>query len=242
MHSDLSNTPRIFPINHADPKLSWDLISEQCSALSDWGISTLRRGLDGYVQTVVMEPHYTCKDHRNLYSQFYSKKFSPSSCYCSRLHFFSSTDVTIDDLTFDPSTHAEHYLGFSVIRPIAERCLGRTVVAPAKINRYDGRTAHCLTTRFKTHLAGHEYAVDGFPYMSQDAHANVCAHAALWSVCRYLSARYSMYKEIYPYDIVGLTGHARGRTYPYRGMTFNDYCEILSSAGCHPVLLYCPTE
>lgn len=236
MKCQLSNTPRVFGLETHGLEGAWRAIQEHCPALSDWGIQTLRRGLDGFAHTAVLEPHYTCKDHRNLYSQFYSKKFVQSSCYCSRLHFFGTEDVTATRLLADPESLADSYLGFSVIRPVRNRCLGRTVLDPARVGRYDGHSSHCLTTRFRAHLAGHEFYVNGYPYMSQDAHANVCAHAALWTVCRYLSTRYSVYKEIYPYDIVGLTGHSRGRTYPYRGMTFTDYCEILSSAGCHPVL------
>lgn len=233
----LGNAPLAFKVEPGDEAGAWEKIQNNCPTLSGWGVGILRKGLDGFVKTVVLEKHYTCKDHRNLYSNFYSKKFLETSCYCSRLHFFDHETVTAAILLTKPSLFNDHYLGYSVIRPVKERCLGRTCISPRKIERYDGQTTHCLTTQFKAHLSGHEFFAQGFPYISQDAHANVCAHAALWSVCRYLSARYTVYKEVYPYDIIGLTGHNQGRTYPYRGMTFSDYCEILSAVGCHPVLL-----
>lgn len=32
----------------------------------------------------------------------------------------------------------------------------------------------------------------------------VCAHAAIWGTCRYLSQKYPSYRELYPYDIQDL--------------------------------------
>lgn len=230
-----SNTIVVFPVDEAGRV--WDRIGRECHVKGKWGIAKLREGLQGHVGSVVLERCYTCKDHRNLHSHFYSKKFVERSCYCKRLHFFKDASIDPNNLLFDPKECQQSYVGFCVIRPVINRYLGRTVIDPARIDRYDGKSSFCLTTHFRAHLMGSPYVVNGFPYTSQDAEANVCAHTALWSVCRYLSTRYNAYKETYPYDIISLTGHSQGRTYPYRGMTYIDYCEILSAFGCHPVLL-----
>jgi hypothetical protein len=74
--------------------------------------------------------------------------------------------------------------------------------------------------------------------MSQDTEATVCAHTALWSVCRYLSERYTVYPETYPYDFITGTTDTNGRTAPYRKMTYTDYSRLLTRFGCHPEILF----
>lgn len=206
--------------------------------LSDWGKDVLRNGLGHHVKTVLIEPFYICKDHRNLYGHFYSKKFHPPSPYCARLHFFSIPPPASErEFKCDPEPFKKAYMGYSVIRPVAERCLGRTVIDPDSIGMDIGRKTFCLRTSFRVHIGGVEFVVKGYPYVSQDTDATVCAHSALWSVCRYFSERYSVYGEIRPFDLVEMTGNSKGRTFPYRGMTYEDYSAILSQFGAHPVIL-----
>ncbi len=205
--------------------------------LTQWGIGVLLQGLRGHVRAVVLEQPYVCKDHKNLFSHFYSKKFRPCESNCSRLHFFSTSIGSIEHFLSHPNDYDAGYLGFSVIRPIPERCLGRTVIDPHKIGLGINNGVYCLRTGFKTHIAGNVFSAQGYPYMSQDTDATVCAHSALWGVCRYLSERYSDYREIYPYDLVLMTGNADGRKVPYRGMTYTDYSKILSEFGCHPLIM-----
>ena len=217
----------------------WDELSNRCPNLSRWGVKILRSGLDGYVRSVVIEPGYVCKDYRNTYSHYYSKKFllRPATCY--RLHFFSKEELVLSDVLMDPEDNEDAYLGYSVIHPIMNRvsgkCLGRTVIDPLKCGHnpsqfYCLRASHCVS------LQGTEYTVSGYPYICQDGEAMVCAHAALWTVCRYLSTQYPIYRELYPYDLIEMTGDTLGRRVPNRGMLYTDYSTIFTKFGCHPVL------
>jgi len=43
---------------------------------------------------VLIEPHYVCKDFRNLYTQFYSKNFLARSSHCARLHLFARAGLS----------------------------------------------------------------------------------------------------------------------------------------------------
>lgn len=134
------------------------------------------------------------------------------------------------------------YIGYSVIRPVSQRCLGRTVIDPCKVGRKVADGFYMLRTRFKGHLNGPALNACGYPYMSQDTEATVCAHTALWSMCRYLSERYTMYPETYPYDFIAGTTDTDGRTAPYRGMTYSDYSRLLTQFGCHPEILVMQEE
>src|ERR1017187_4489727 len=64
-----------------------------------------------------------------------------------------------------------------------------------------GEGAQCRLLVGMQRLAHDELRLT-YPYMSQDTEATVCAHTALWSTCRYLSERYTMYPETYPYYFI----------------------------------------
>ena len=224
-------------IEDTPAKNRWDALSEACPTLSPWGRKTLKDGLDGYVKSIVVEPRYICKDHRNLHSNFYSKKFKDQSATCARLHFFSQAGITKGRLLFDLAPLKPHYIGYSVVRPVQQRCLGRTVIDPYLVGRHTNDGFYTLRTGFKSHLCGMSLTAFGYPYMSQDGDATVCAHTALWGLCRFLSERYTVYPEVYPYDLINMTSDTQGRTVPYRGMTYSDYSKILVNFGCHPEIL-----
>jgi hypothetical protein len=224
-----------FPIDPLDPEKAWGNLQDKIPHLSDWGVQTLRDALDGHVQSIVLEEFYTCKDHRNLFSNFYSKKFLAGSRDCSRLHFFNKPNVNVLRLLTNPEEFENGYLGFSVIRPIRERCLGRTVLDPYKIGKHINDHYYVLRTEFRAQIQGISFKVKGYPYTSQDTDATLCAHSALWGVCRYLSERYTIYRELHPYDFIRLTENSKGRPVPYRGMTYTDYCKILSDFGTFPI-------
>jgi hypothetical protein len=144
--------------------------------------------------------------------------------------------MSIDAFMADSAGFSANYIGYSVVRPVAERSLGRTVIDPEKVGRRFKDGFYCLRTPFAVHVAGKELKVTGYPYVSQDTDATVCAHATLWGVCRYFSERYSSYAQLLPYDLVRLTATTTGRVVPYRGMTYLDYSKILSDFGCHPLI------
>ena len=216
----------------------WDLFKKAFPHLSDWGLQTLKSGLDCYAPTIVVEPRYVCKDHRNLHSHFYSKKFKERPSVCVRAHFFDRIGIKKTDLLENLESLHANYVGYSVIRPVSQRCLGRTVIDPYKVGRKVTDGFYTLRTQFKSHLNGPALSVFGYPYMSQDTEATVCAHTALWSVCRYLSERYTVYPETYPYDFITGTTDTNGRTAPYRKMTYTDYSRLLTRFGCHPEILF----
>lgn len=216
----------------------WQQVKRDCAYLTSWGIQTLSDGLRGSVGSILLEPRYICKDHRNLFCNYYAKRFHPIPPYARRLHFFSERDMDIDEVLQEPDRFQSSYIGYSVIRPVPERCVGRTVIDPFKLQTTNKNNFFCLRTRFGVHVNGRRLDVLGYPYISQDGDVTVCAHTALWGVCRYLSERYSLYGEVYPFDLVNLTDTAKGRTFPYRTMTYSDYSSILSAFGVHPEILW----
>ena len=81
---------KVYAVDPANPDAAWSEIKRACPYLSDWGIDNLSNGLNGVVKSILLEPFYVCKDHRNLFSNFYSKKFIESPAYTNRLHFLAN--------------------------------------------------------------------------------------------------------------------------------------------------------
>ena len=234
-HPYTSSNLSVVKIPNGDEEVAWIKVSKVCPFLTQWGTRTLRQGLDGHARTALIEPNYICKDYRNLFSQFYSKKFLVRPAHCSRLHFFSD-EVTVGDVLEASDACKAAYLGYTVVQPVQDRCLGRTFIDPLKIG-HSLENFYSLRTLSETHINGTKYVVHGYPYYSQSKEVMVCAHAALWGVCRYLSDRYRSYAELHPYDLIEMTGDYDGRRVPYRGMTWTDYSKILATFGCYPVLI-----
>lgn len=218
---------------------SWDNVLEEISSISNlskWGINLLK-DLKYSVKAILLEEKYICKDYKNIYSNYVTKKFDVPIHYTNRLHFFNSNNFNLNDIYFKNTELNEFYVGYSVLTPNSERCIGRTIIDPYKLSHLNLNNFYCLRTEYKVNINGAQYRVKGFPYLAQTTDVTVCAHSALWIICRYLSERYSIYPEIYPFDIVRMTDNYNGRTFPYRGMTYTDYSNILTKFGTFPVIL-----
>ena len=230
----------------SDKDNRWKVISDLAPCLSSAWVRRLRfggnspdnkrTGLDAVVRGVLVEPGYVCRDYRNLYSNFYSKKFAESSPFCTRLHFFSEANLDVKDICYDPEKHQNSYIGYSVIQPIAHHCIGRTVIDPRKC--CFSMPIFCLRTEEEVTIRGAKYTVCGFPFISQSDEVMVCSHAALWSTTRYLSEKHNVYAELKPFDLIQMTGDSNGRRYPNRGMLSDDYSSILTKFGSHPIVLH----
>ncbi len=207
----------VHPILVFDAQDSWDrLLALVKPELDARGLKRLRGVLEPKAKCVVIERHYIDKDYRDTFSNFHSKRFNTPQSRCVRLHFFSAP-VGEDALAAGEDAVRRAYLGYSVIRPTKPNCIGRTLLAHTL--RSDA-AAHLAVCPEQVHLMGTRLELEGFPFISQDADATVCAESALWMLLRYYSNRYSWYSEALPFQITSLAAsHAVGRrVYPSGGL------------------------
>jgi hypothetical protein len=205
----------LFPIVVFDKDHNWEtLLSLATPHLSPAGLGRLKPILDGACKSVIVEHHYIDKDYRDTFSNFHSKRFNTPRSRCVRLHFFRRA-VTADEVLVAPHDDPT-YLGYSVVRPTQPNCIGRTFLSHALRLHRDSHLSVCKET---VHIMGARFEIEGFPFISQDADATVCAESALWMLLRYYSNRYSWYSEILPFQITNLaTNHAGSRVYPSGGL------------------------
>lgn len=225
----------VYPVVVFDAVDSWHSLLPLASPHLDVrGLNRLKPVLDGVCKCVVLERDYIDKDYRDTFSNFHSKRFSTPVSRCLRLHFFDDP-ISEEQIVASPSTAASHYLGYSVIRPTKPNCVGRTMLSHRL--RTD-KTAHLSYCTEGVSLLGSRIEVQGFPFISQDADATVCAESALWMLLRYYSTKYPWYSEILPFQITSLAAHhAVGkRVYPSAGLFSWQLAEALRLQRFSPVI------
>lgn len=112
-----------------------------------------------------VEYDYIDADYRDEFANFYATTYRPLPDRCERVHFL----------------RAGEYVGFTVIRPIIERPICRTLLPPPP----ELAGAVSTMTACEVHPYGHPYTAEGFPFLSQDYQFGVCAHAAIWMIAHY---------------------------------------------------------
>ncbi|MDX2186718.1 MAG: hypothetical protein SFV32_07290 [Opitutaceae bacterium] len=232
----IENENGLLTVVQFDAAHGWDQLVPLCSEhLTRGGLTKLRRLLDTSVRTVAIERHYIDRDYRDTFSGFHSKKFVTPSSRTVRLHFFTAP-ITTRQLR-ERKVDDEQYVGYSIIRPTRPNCIGRTLLNPKFIRGLAGTLCRC---REKVSLQGTELPVEGFPFISQDGDATVCAESATWMVVRYFSNRYRAYREMQPFKITTATqNYARGeRVYPSRGLHLWQMAETLRREGFAPLTYF----
>ena len=143
-------------------------------------------------------------------------------------------------LTVQQNLQAD-YLGFSVVRPLPDSPIGRTVLpTPLTYLPTKTRSSFSTTRRHKVHLAGFSLYVDGVPFQSQDQGVSACATTALWTALDYVAVK----EEITVASPASITESAtryplqEGRPFPNEGLTVRQICEATRSAGFSPIVIH----
>ena len=142
-------------------------------------------------QTVIVENHYI--DHTFMHDDavYYVRSLRSYPNFTKRLHFFRQPFDRIGwHERVDQAGRGKHsgiqqdlqdcYLGFSVIRPLPDSPIGRTVL-PSPHAPSETVSSFAAIRRHNVHLAGFSLHVDGVPFQSQDQGVSACATTALWS-------------------------------------------------------------
>lgn len=204
-------------------------------------------------QTVIVEDHYI--DHVFMHDDavYYVRSLRSYPNFTKRLHFFKQS---FDDASWramiDRAGRGEYsdvqeylqagYLGFSVIRPLPDSPIGRTVLPAVSSQRASTDTASCFaTTRsHNVHLAGFALRVDGVPFQSQDQGVSACATTALWSALDCVAATEGLAVSSPASITESATRYPlqEGRPFPNEGLTIRQICEATRVAGFSPLVIH----
>jgi hypothetical protein len=141
----------------------------------------------------VLEEPYIDKDYSADYLNFYAAAFRDYPRHTRRLHLFEMDISGHLDLPIAEQQAAlaqETYLGFVVLRPIAQGPVGRSVLrfprfGPGLIVRPAARAD------YKVHLLGSTLDIEGAaPFIQQDERVGSCAQASIWMAARPVHERH----------------------------------------------------
>jgi hypothetical protein len=226
----------VYPVLNLDAVDGWEaLISLTDDFLDMRGLNRLVRIMDGRCAAVVVEREYIDKDYRDTFANFHAKRFSTPPSRCVRLHFFR--DPIRQEQLQEGSCFCDgnDYLGYSVIRATRPNSIGRTFLSHTLRLNPD---SHLCLCEERVQVRGERLFVKGFPFISQDADATVCAESSLWMILRYLSNRYPNYAETLPFQITQLaSNHAVGsRVFPSSGLFSWQLAEALRLRNVSPLV------
>ena len=184
---------------------------------------------------------------------FKRQPFSACIHLCDEPHFFSLPEVELKATLKDLRTSAsdgktyrdrcaefseEHYLGFSVIKPLPGCPVGRTVLRcfPRYRDRNYERRFECACT-YRAHLLGVRLTIRGLAFQQQDLGVSACATTALWSALQ----RAQELEEGAPATPAQITMRATqytlvGRAMPSEGLSLDQMCQAVRSLGYAPNL------
>jgi hypothetical protein len=145
-------------------------------------------------QYVIVEHPYTDQDYSADYGSFYAGAFKDHPRATTRVHVFTEDVSALLQLPFEDQQaafeQARAYLGFLVIRPIAQGPIGRTALP---FPRFGGGLTVRPAARadFEAHLLGVKLRTERCaPFIQQDTRVGACAQAAIWMASRTVFARH----------------------------------------------------
>lgn len=147
-------------------------------------------GAEMGAKTIMVEHPYVDRHFLEEYAYYYASTLRPPPPKATRFHFFrrgiSNRQFTyllrkaanghFDDVSRELN---KSYLGFSVIRPLPDAPIGRTVLAT-----FNSVADRCYTLPphpYRVHLCGLKLNVSGVPFQQQEQAVGACATTAVWS-------------------------------------------------------------
>jgi hypothetical protein len=203
--------------------------------------------------SVAVESHYIDRDFIEDYSVFYSKNLDHLPNYCRRVHFFNLEARRAEEelrrirqiqneSEFRAASQRfakEHYLGFSVIKPLPGCPVGRTVLRCFGTETKPGfRRDFSCACDYQIHLMGIPLQVSGLAFQQQDLGVSACATTALWSALQRARELESGTPATPAHITLRASQYALpfGRSMPSEGLSLDQMCQAVQSLGYAPNL------
>jgi len=196
--------------------------------------------------TIFVENRYIDRDFLDDFSKYYVRCFNDYERKCTRLHFFTLafSEAEFDSLlkgepcAIDETKLNDHYLGFTVIKPLPETIIGRTCL---KTYDSDGDRRHydSIIHKYDVNLFGVNLVIRSLAFQEQDHVVGACASSALWSVF-YKTGFLFQHPKLSLVDITeAACSHIplETRSIPNKGLTQTQMAHAIRSTGLEPFLV-----
>ena len=186
------------------------------------------------VCTVILENNYVDRVYRDSYYFYYSGKHFNFSRFCKRLTIFEGT-LTNSFFELSAEELESKFVGTTVIRPIPDVSIGRTLLNPFYFVNKDAY--HIRLGDYNVSVYGKILHVKAFPYSMQDGETTSCAEITIINLLDYYSQMYPEYHYLLPSDIYTLAEKdSYERRLPTTGLSYELISKIFCDAGFFPRL------
>lgn len=202
--------------------------------------------------SIIIEEDYVDRDYLIDYSCYYARCFEDIGKKVKRVHFIQieKDDLETSFQEYLGKPDQDHssfiaklkdcYIGFTTIKPIQKRSLGRTILKPYPQDDGNGKQRHFpVYNRYQVNLAGIDIELESIPYQEQDRNVAACATTAIWSALGGLARVFDCAKFQSQYDITRLAfesfGNLGGRMFPNEGLSSNQILNMLTDVGYDPI-------
>lgn len=188
---------------------------------------------------LVIERGYVDRVYRDSFYTYYASK---RTHYCKdtiKLSFFEDPGDKIGSLDIFAECESVSFLkdcyrGFIVLRPTIPFVVGRSAIAPELLKTNSFKT--CLTSIPSTCM-GLQFAVQAFPFSSQDTETISCAETMIWALMEYYGNKYPEYSPVLPSKILNvLKQNVVERQLPSSGLSVESMSYLLKECGFGPKL------
>lgn len=202
-------------------------------------------------KTMVIEKDYIDKDYLVDFQRFYVRSFDHIKKLTTRVHFFKiemakskfNRLLTNNKLV----TQQEHYLGFSVIKPIKDEegnpIIGRTLLRTYPKRKDSEHSRFYISETNPVSLFGASLTVNSVAFQAQDKGVSACATIALWTTLQSLIREYKL-KSYSPAEIteIATTFPSQFRMFPQGGLTIGQMISCIRTTGLDVEIINQPTN
>lgn len=198
--------------------------------------------------SIVIERDYIDKDFLIDFAYYYSRCFEDLKKKVTRVHFFSLEQGELETLfnqvidnpqadnSKDVQAISDSYIGFTTIKPISERSMGRTIFKPYKSLDDNGNIRHFqVYNTYTVNIAGIELVIDALPFQEQDHNVAACATTAIWVALHGLKRVFGYGAYYSQYELTNMAfdafGNMGSRKFPNEGLHDFQILNLISKIG-----------
>lgn len=192
---------------------------------------------DYKVKTILIEHKYISHTYLSDLGAEFIFSSQDYSKFCKRIHFFSRSFTSIEELITDPENTStkrlwDSYKGFVTVKPLPKSRLGPIILAPYPPNDIADRRFTAIRS-YNIHLLGHNIQLKSLAFMEQDGILSACSTVALWSSIHRLHHMFNIgiQKPVEINTLAKYTARNQPGALPGIGMDSQQICGVIEQIG-----------
>jgi hypothetical protein len=189
------------------------------------------------VKTILIEHKYISHTYLSDLGAEFIFSSQDYSKFCKRVHFFSQSFNSLDELILRPESTAvkriwDSYKGFVTVKPLPKSRLGPVILSPYPSNEKADRRFTAIRP-YTIHLLGRSIPLQSLAFMEQDGILSACSTVAIWSAMHRLHHVFNVgiLRPVAINTLAKYTAHNQPGALPGIGMDLHQICGVIEQMG-----------